>query len=185
MRGQQNADALLPSANGSASSSSMLACGSRPLVGSSRMATRASFMTISARPSRWRMPREKVATFLSATSLKPTRASAAAMRFCARRRTQAHQPRGVVQVVGGGEVVVEADRIRQIADPALDRQRLAHRIVPEHARLPAADVAQAEQHQDGGGLAGAVRARAGRRFRRRATLKVDAIDGGRRRRSAW
>jgi hypothetical protein len=44
------------------------------------MAMRASFITISARPRRWRIPREKVATRLSATSLSPTRASEAAMR---------------------------------------------------------------------------------------------------------
>ena len=123
------------------SSSSMLACGSSPLVGSSRMATRASFITISASPRRWRMPREKVATFLLATVGKPTRASAAAMRFARVSAREAHQPRGVVQIVGRAEVVVEADRIRQIADQALDLERLAHRVMPEHARLPAADVA--------------------------------------------
>ena len=48
-------------------------------------------------------------------------------------RRQADQPRRVAQIVGGGEVVVEADLVRQIADPALDRERLAHRIVAEHA----------------------------------------------------
>ena len=43
------------------SSSSVVACGSRPEVGSSRMAIETSFIRISARPSRCRMPREKVA----------------------------------------------------------------------------------------------------------------------------
>ena len=82
------------------------------------------------------MPCEKVATFLLATADNPTRASAAAMRFCAHIGAEPHQPRGVVQIVGRGEMIVEADRIRQIADQALDLQRLAHRVVTEDARLP-------------------------------------------------
>src|SRR5205807_122076 len=67
------------------------------------------------------------------------------------------QARRVTHVLGGREVVVEADRVGQIADPALDLQRLAGRVVTEHPRLPVRDFTQAEQHQDGGGLAGAVR----------------------------
>ena len=73
------------------------------------------------------------------------------------RAIEPHQPRGVAQILGGGEIVVEADLVGQIADPALDRERLAHGIMAEHAGLPVRNVAQAEQHQDGGGLAGAVR----------------------------
>ena len=67
------------------------------------------------------------------------------------------QARGVAQIVGRGEIVVEADLVGQIADAALHLQRLAHRVVAEHAGLSAGDVAQAEQHQDRRGLAGAVR----------------------------
>ena len=69
---------------------------------------------------------------------------------------QADQSRHVAHIVGRGEVVVEADLIGQIADPALDRERLAHRIESDHARLSLGDVAQSEQHQDGRGLAGAI-----------------------------
>ena len=54
-------------------------------------------------------------------------------------------------------MVVEADRVGQIADPALDLERLAHRIVAEHADAAVRDLGQAEHHQDGRGLAGAVR----------------------------
>ena len=79
------------------------------------------------------MPREKVPTRLSATSRRPTRSSAAAIRLRALGRPEADQPRGVAQIVGGRQVVVEADRVGQIADPALDRERLARRIVAEHA----------------------------------------------------
>ena len=98
----------------------------------------------------------RCATRLSATSASPTRASAAAIRSSRSPRPKPDQARRVAQIVGGGEVVVEADLIGQIANPALDRERLAHRIMAEHARLAVRDVAQAEQHQDGGGLAGAV-----------------------------
>ena len=66
---------------------------------------------------------------------------------------KADQPRGVAQVVGGGELVVKADRIGQIADAALDRKRLARRIEPEHAHLAVRNVGQPEQHQDGRRLA--------------------------------
>ena len=73
------------------------------------------------------------------------------------RRRNAHQPRGIGEVLGGGEIVVEADLIRQVADAAFDRERLAHRITVEHADGAGRYVGQAEHHQDGGGLAGAVR----------------------------
>ena len=54
------------------SSSSAVACGSSPEVGSSRMAICAPFIRISASPRRWRMPRENVPTRLSANSASPT-----------------------------------------------------------------------------------------------------------------
>ena len=40
---------------------------------------------------------------------------------------EADQAGGVAQIIGGGELVVEADRVGQIADAAFDRQRLARR----------------------------------------------------------
>ena len=68
------------------------------------------------------------------------------------------QARDIAQVVGRGEIVVEADLIGHIADATFHDQRLTRRIVPEHDRLPIRNVGQAEQHQDGRRLAGAVRA---------------------------
>jgi hypothetical protein len=53
-------------------------------------------------------------------------------------------------------VVVEADRVGQIADPPLDREWFARRIEAEHARGAARDLGQPEQHQDGGRLPGAI-----------------------------
>ena len=63
----------------------------------------------------------------------------------------------IAQIVGRAEIVVEADLVGQIADPALDRERFALGIIAQHPSLPVRDFAQAEQHQDRGGLAGAVR----------------------------
>src|SRR5262245_15138933 len=68
-----------------------------------------------------------------------------------------HQPRGVAQVLGGAEIVIEADLVGQVADPALHRERFAHRVMATDADLPVRDLGQAQHHQDGGGLAGAVR----------------------------
>src|SRR5262249_53760590 len=69
---------------------------------------------------------------------------------------QPHQPRGVAQIMGGREVVKKADLIRQVADPPLDRERLALRIIAEYTGLTVRDVAQAEQHEDGRGLTRSV-----------------------------
>ena len=123
------------------------------------------------------MPREKVADALVRHIGEPDMVERRPDPLLALAALDAHQPRGVAQVLGGGEIVVEADLVGQIADPALDRERLAHRIVAEHARLPARDVAQAEQHQDGGGLAGAVRTEQSENLAARHR-KRDALDDG-------
>src|SRR5262245_45434389 len=68
-----------------------------------------------------------------------------------------HQAGGVAQIFRRGEIVVEAHLIGEVTHLAFHRQRLARGIVIANARLPVGDVAQAEQHQNGGGLAGAVR----------------------------
>src|SRR6476661_8041376 len=88
-----------------------------------------------------------------------------------------HQPRGVAEILGGGQVIVEADLIGQITDPALHGEGLTRRIITEHARLPARDVAQAEQHQDGRGLACAVRTEQSENLSARHR-KRDALDDG-------
>jgi hypothetical protein len=75
------------------------------------------------------------------------------------------QARRVAQIVGGGEIVIEADLVGQ-SRPAASPRAAALRVASEHARLAIRDVAQAEQHQDGGGLAGAVSGRAARRSHR-------------------
>src|SRR5581483_9096623 len=66
------------------------------------------------------------------------------------------QPRRVAQIVGRREVVVKADRIREITDPPLDRKRLPRRIKSEHADLAGGNFRQAEHHQNCSRLAGAI-----------------------------
>src|SRR5262249_45132093 len=77
---------------------------------------------------------------------------------------------------GGGQIIVEADGIRQIADVPLDRERLALGIVPEHPRLPFGEIGQPEQHQDRGGLARAVGAEQPENLAAR-DLEAPVIDG--------
>src|SRR5580700_11068979 len=69
---------------------------------------------------------------------------------------KADQACGVAQIIGGGEVVIKADRVRQVADAALDRKRLARWIEAEYAHLAAGDFGQAEHHEDRRRLARAV-----------------------------
>ena len=124
------------------------------------------------------MPREKVADPLLRDVGKADAIERLGDALLALGRRKGHQPPGVMQIVGGGEIVVEADLIRQVADAPLDRQRLAHRIVPHHPRLAAADLGEAEQHQDGGGLAGAIRPEQAENLARRDG-KRHAVDRGR------
>src|SRR5438477_5605492 len=70
---------------------------------------------------------------------------------------EADQPRGVAQVIGRAEIVVEADLVGHVTDPALHHERLAHRIMPEHPDLPGRNLREAEHHQDSRGLAGTIR----------------------------
>src|SRR5262249_15532273 len=61
------------------------------------------------------------------------------------------------EVLGRRQMVIEADRVWQITDPTLDRERFAHRIAIQHADGAGAHVGQAQYHQDSGSLARAVR----------------------------
>ena len=103
------------------------------------------------------MPRENVATRLSATSAKSDTFERFGDAFFAFGKTKTDQPGGVAKIVGGRRVVIETDGVRHVADPALDRERLARRIEAEHTDLAAGNIGQAEQHQDRGGLARTIR----------------------------
>ena len=66
------------------------------------------------------------------------------------------EARRVAQVRAAGHVVVEADRIGQVADPSFDLARVARRVEPDDAGLTLSRFGQPEQHEDRGRLAGAV-----------------------------
>ena len=72
--------------------------------------------------------------------------------------SKAYQAGGVTKIIGGGHLIVEADRIGQITNPTFDRKWLARRVETEHAHFAAGNFGQAEQHQDRGRFAGTVRA---------------------------
>ena len=160
------------------SRNSIVACGSRPEVGSSRIAISARLTMISASPSRCRMPREKVATRLCATSVSRTRDSASAMRSARSVKRQPHQLGGVGEILHRREMIVEADGVGQIADTPLDLERRARRIEAEHADLAGRNLGQAQHHQDRGGLAGAVRPEQAEHLAL-ADAERDRVDGNR------
>src|SRR5262249_9306819 len=91
----------------------------------------------------------------------------------------ADETRGVAQIVGGAEMVVEADLIRQVTNAALHGERLARRGVPEHPCLARRYVGQTQQHEDGGRLAGPVGTQQPQDFPGRDGER-NAVDGRRR-----
>ena len=72
-------------------------------------------------------------------------------------------------------MIVEADRVRQIANPALDLQRRTRRITAEHADGAGGNLGQAEHHQDRRGLAGAVRSEQSKHLAL-DDIEVDGVD---------
>src|SRR5215204_1299582 len=64
----------------------------------------------------------------------------------------------VAQVIAGREIIVEADLVGHVPDPAFHLKRLARGVTSKHAHLPVCDVGQPEHHQYGGRLTRAVRA---------------------------
>ena len=104
------------------------------------------------------MPRENAPTRLLPTSREADAIERGDDPLVAHVRLDADQRRGVTQIVERRHVVVEADGVGQIADLALDLQRFARRIVAEHADGAGGHLGQAQHHQDGRGLARAVRA---------------------------
>ena len=130
--------------------------GSIAVVGSSRIRTSGSLISASAMPSRWSMPREYVSVRSSARAVSPTDSIASSIASARLVPWDPVQPGGVAEVLAAGEVAVEADAVRQVADPPLDLERATGRIQPDHARLAVGRLGQPEQHQDGRRLAGAV-----------------------------
>src|SRR5229473_8439545 len=68
-----------------------------------------------------------------------------------------HQPRRVGEVFDRRHMVVKTNRVRKIADPALDFQWPAYRIMTRDHHGARRHLGEAQHHQDRGCLAGAVR----------------------------
>src|SRR5262244_3607941 len=77
--------------------------------------------------------------------------------WAAHSAAMSHQPGRVGEVFDRRHVVVKAHRVRKIADPALDFQGPAHRIMTRDRHGARRHIGEAQHHQDRGGLAGAVR----------------------------
>src|SRR6185437_13357023 len=95
-------------------------------------------------------------------------------------RRVAIEPRqlgGIGQVLPRSEIVIKADRVRQIADAALHLQGLAHRVEAADIDGALIRLGEAQQHEDGGRLAGAVGAQQAENL---AALdrEIDAVDRG-------
>src|SRR6516164_1914674 len=110
------------------SRNSIVAWRSTPDVGSSRIAIAARLTMISANPIRCRIPREKSRDTLvrDVGQVDARQRIRNALRPLGERKP--HQLGGVAQVFNGGEMIVEADRIQQIADATLGLKRLTRRI---------------------------------------------------------
>ena len=145
--------------------------GSRPLAGSSRIRTSGSPSRAAASPRRWRMPSEKPPTRRRPAAASPTCSSDLVGAAAGRARPRRRGPGGGRGPAAG----VEAARLQHGAD-------LAGRV-GELAVGPAVDGGgaggrgdQAEQHAQGGRLAGAVGAEeAG--DRPLVDLEVEVVDG--------
>ena len=66
--------------------------------------------------------------------------------------------REVLDRLAAGQAVVEGELAGDVADPAVDRDRVHGRLDAEHERAAARRPDEVEQRPDGGRLAGAVRA---------------------------
>jgi hypothetical protein len=69
---------------------------------------------------------------------------------------EAVDPRGELQVLLDGQVLVEPELLRHVADVTLDRVGLADHVVAEAGAAARIRLQQAAQHADAGGLAAAV-----------------------------
>ena len=115
------------------SSSSAVACGSRPEVGSSRIAIDDVLHQDFGKAEPLAHAAREGADALVADVGEADAVERRGDPLVARRRLDADQRRGVAQIVERRHVVVEADGVGQIADHALDLERLARRIVAQHA----------------------------------------------------
>jgi hypothetical protein len=66
------------------------------------------------------------------------------------------QARREAQVLVDGEIAVETERLRHVADPRLQRRDVAAHVVPENRRLRGLDVEKTRERAEERRLAGAI-----------------------------
>ncbi len=141
----------------SRSHSSLRACGSSPVVGSSRNRTGAQATRLAARSSRRRMPPEKVRASLSATSVSPTRSSSSSARRRALGARKVVEPADQLEVRAGGQQAVDGRGLARQPDPrAHARPRRLTTSSPATRAAPVVGRGQRGEDADGRGLARAV-----------------------------
>ena len=132
-----------------------LPAGSRPLDGSSSTSSRGLVSSAAARPSRWRMPREKPRTRSSATSASPT--SLEYLVDTRRAGVAAAKGGKRGEVPPGGQGRVEPRAVHEPGDAVRRGQRASDRR-PQDLQAAAVGDGQAQQEAEQRGLPGAVRA---------------------------
>ena len=148
------------------------ACGSRPVVGSSRNTTSGKLTNASASASRWRWPPDSVSNGASALSISAKRSSSGS--GADRRRVEPAIQR---QRLTRGDLVLQRGGLQRGADLLLHLARPLPRVDPAHLQPARVRFAQPDQAFDGGRLAGAVRSEQAENLAR-LDLEADAVDGG-------
>ena len=133
------------------------ACGSRPVVGSSSSSRSGSLISARASDRRRFMPPDNSPGLAAALDCSAANSSSRGTRSAMRRARQAEVAAEDAQVLGTGEVGVEAVELRDDADALLG---FAHRCRESAGRRCSMRAGvgrhQAEAHAQRGGLAGAV-----------------------------
>ena len=129
------------------------ACGSRPVVSSSRNTSSGSFISESAMSSRCFCPPDRVMNQASRFSPRPS-CSSSAIAVDGRPVQRRPQADGLAH----RDSLLQLGVLELHADPLLERVGLPHRIEPEHRDDAAIGRAQPLDAFHRGGLAGAVRA---------------------------
>ena len=87
------------------------------------MATCGLFKSTSARPRRWRIPREKVPTRLPADLCKTHPRKHLVGAFTDDLFSEAQEPPAVVQIGACAQLVVKTHRVGQVTNPPFDLER--------------------------------------------------------------
>ena len=150
--------------------------GSRPVVGSSRKISGGRAIRLAARSSRRRMPPENCEICLSPASSRPNRPSSSSAVERDLLLVDAEQPAEQVEVLAGGEVLVDRGVLPGHADQLAHHVRVLLHVDAEDLRAAAVHGQQGREHLEHRGLAGAVGSEDAEDLAA-AYLQVDPVDG--------